>query len=490
VSQIIGGVRLAIDPAGSLADLGSDADALQIYNSGQQTDGLANQYFDVYSNLIQDTDKIAFMKAQQSVFQDVQNDSVQSVATTNAENAVSGYYEVHQLNLYDRWDLLVAGIESYGNQADSISYDAFETDYSKSLTDGEIRVNSVSKSYGTKTVNLVSGNTTTVRTITYTWDWDWYHDTYERSGSPYTTSLTIDPTNPKKQVEDVVNDNNLGDETATFSINRITLLPPSSDYDQRNILSTERFSTYNDQLTSQHTEIRGSVSNFVSGTYSDLEAGTLDITDTLGTYNTVFNYLPEASGENTTFSKGSGYLAAAGFDSVDYQNTSYMNVSLTPQFDPNRTLTREGFLLSRFLPSSGNWTYGTTYNATAINGTQMFSTIDGQTYIIAANFTIHGAFNANGEAIDASTIDTPDEENYRVSNTSELQKQIVELSETIQEINNRTTDDSGTGPAGGGGSGESLLSLLGLSGVLSSEMLRLTAVIFVALVLLMGAVYS
>jgi len=78
----------------------------------------------------------------------------------------------------------------------------------------------------------------------------------------------------------------------------------------------------------------------------------------------------------------------------------------------------------------------------------MVVTVNGSEHTINGTFEINGAYNDDGTEISNPTLDAPGND-YEVSNTTETQQLVQQLSKKINEYHNRTAPDAG----GGGGNG-------------------------------------
>jgi len=425
-----------------------DQTNVSLYQAGLQTDAGNNQYFDLFQNQLETTEEVAWMRAERAAARAATNGSTETAANVDVSESLEEYYTVHQRNYLDKWNMYVAGLESYKSQAQTTPYDMFTVRHHK--TEGSNSANQYDPTlqdigidgFSNTSITLFDGSSMEVRSpdLTIT-----AHSEYD-GGITETQTFSLTPKNANER-KSVTWTHTPYDTTANLNLSTvpryIQLNPPNEDYDTRNWLSFQRYQTEYERMDTQLDNMTTQTEDWLSGVYPALNDGTINPEDLVSNINRMFNYAAEG-GANATYSESYVALASLGLDPAG--NSSYL--SLTYEHDgTSGSVTNDGMLLSDTAPG-GSWEVGKTYDSGNISGPQMVVTVNGSEHTINGTFEINGAYNDDGTEISNPTLDAPGND-YEVSNTTETQQLVQQLSKKINEYHNRTAPDAG----GGGGNG-------------------------------------
>jgi len=443
----------AVECGSGIADP-DDQTNVSLYQAGLQTDAGNNQYFDLFQNQLETTEEVAWMRAERAAARAATNGSTETAANVDVSESLEEYYTLHQRNYLDKWNMYVAGLESYKSQAQTTPYDMFTLRHHKTQTYSEytnfnaeldeFRVDGTSNT----TITLFDGSTMEARSIDLYIQGFADHDDDSQYDSYADKTVSITPRNANERVTlEWVNSENDGIYNVSAIPRYIQLNPPNQDYDTRNWLSFQRYQTEYERMDTQLSNMTTQTEQWLTGVYPALNDGTINPDDLISNVNQMFNFATEG-GANATYSESYIALASLGLDPAG--NSSYL--SLTYESDDaagSGNVTNDGMLLSDTAPG-GSWEVGKTYESGNIEGPQMVVTVDGDEHTINGTFEINGAYNDDGTEISNPTLDAPGND-YSVSNTTETQRLVQELSKKINEYHNRTTQDGATGPTGGDG---------------------------------------
>lgn len=439
---------------GEVVDPDDETSALSLYLAALQTDSGNNQYMQLMDNYLTDTEQVAWLKAENAVAKSAVNGSTESVALVNAERSINDYYAVHQQNLLDRWNLLVTGFESYRNQSQSIGYDMWDESRTQMLNSPGFSTDYADwefHSVESTTVEhtLANGDSFPVKALELT-------VTIKDIDSDGTTvtdttqvSNIVGPWNADHELTYNPSGNNF--KTLDASFNYLRLNNATAETDDRNYLSAERMEHDWAEIESQLDSVKTQTETFTTGVYNDLEAGVINASEIVGRTNKMFQYANEFKSNNSSYNEGISALISAGFSTPASANTSYMKVEFNPQFDPNRTITREGMLLSSTSPNS-SWELNKTYQSGDIPGTVFVHTLGGTERVVDGEFRIVGAYDTDGTPITDPKISSPDPD-YGATNTTEIQQVVEDLTERIDRIDDLQTSNSGSGAGTDDGDG-------------------------------------
>ena len=435
-------------------DASESYDAVSLYQAALQTDSSANQWYTLLDNYLQNTEEVAWLRAERALARAVENGSTQTAANVDVTESVKDYYTIHEINLYDKWNLHVKGADSYENEASNISgYTVFN--YPTTETWDEVQDTQGSNAYvesisyvgqSNVTHTLANGSSMTVRGADFSVT---VYSEYAQKSN--TETVTVTPFDYNKTITVAGDSGDTYPYALSFEVRYWRLMAPNSDYENRNYLSLERTGRFHNDIRTQMNHVTNETDTFVANTWADFDSGNLNSTEVLSKVNLLFNYGQNTQNtENATFSEATVALSALGVDEVGADETAYMNISYQRASNPTVNVTNEGLLLSESAPG-GSFQTGVWYDSNNITGPQMVVTLSGEQHTINGTFKIHDVYREDGTTISNPGL-TPDSNDYQVSNTTEVQEMLDRLDTLINEYENRTTDDSGSGTTGGSNS--------------------------------------
>jgi hypothetical protein len=407
-------------------------------------------------NYLQDTDSVAWMKAEKAVAEAYKNGSTKSEAKVAAKEAIAGYYATKQLNLIEQWNVSVSQTQTLREQAemeDGISefYVDVPNRTGTSSTTGETFIIGWNRTHS-QTVSLVNGTTedaAAVWVMSYNVDGDtWKH--YQGDGSANATVNT-------GTTNDIVAPNTV--DTIPTNITTLRVNPPNDNYDKQTVLNFTEFKNRWDRIDSQNSALQNEADNFVEATWTDFDDGSVNASDVVSSHTAMFEYGVRSGNESEGLWRSTAALSMMGYDSPDLNKSGTMTVEYN-----NTNYT--GVVLADSAPG-GTWDVGTSYDPSTFDSPVFMATTEGKKVDFNANFTVVGMTAKDGTQIN-STQTT--KYVYKTSNTSELLALQEDLTELRQEIEDRETD-------GGGSGGDSSL---------SSKEKTAGAIGLIALVLLIG----
>ncbi|WP_258302654.1 hypothetical protein [Haloferax larsenii] len=370
-------------------------------------------------NYLNDSESVAWMKAQVAIAEAYQNGATKLEAQVAARQAIADYYAIKQRNVLEATSqhasemaylASVARNESgvskrflyaHGDHSDGSSYD------------GEFWITGRSNA----TYTLVNGNTTTYTTLTVK-----NHQLgFGTTGDEETWSLSnLEPHNNKK----------------TTLKGALKVKAPNSNYDQQEVFDYEWYKTRLQVIQSKNSNLQDEAENFVNATWEDYDSGQINASDVISANTAMFEYGTQTGDESSLYSSTAA-LALMGFDTPDLNSSGLMNVTY-------QNTTYQGLVLARSAPG-GAWQANTTYNASNISGPVFLATADGRKVDLTDEFTVTEMTAKDGTNIQTQNTTTYV---YKTANTSqllEMQEQLTELRMEIEEREQAVGGDGGSG---------------------------------------------
>lgn len=400
----------------------SDAaqEKIDIYNSALGLNSEHEEFTTVYDNYLNDTESVAWMKAQVAIAEAYEDGKSESQAKSAARQAIADYYAVKQDNLLSSMSSRTSQIHYIAQTAKNES--DINSDYIYSRTDhndgsdydghAEV-VGTVNKSY-----DLVNGS------------------------SEQYTAFRVHMWSANADIGE--HDWSMADHPS--GSNGLSLAPPlkvkapNSNYDEVVIFEYTPYEERLNRIQSKNNELQGEVENFVSSTWDDYAAGSINSSDVISANTAMFEYGTEATSNDSSLYDSTAALSMMGFDTPNMSNSGTQDVT----YNGN---TYTGIVLARNAPG-GSWETGTTYNTSNITGPVFMATTDGQKIDFAdgSEFTIDQMRAKDGT--NTTSVETT-KYVYKTANTSELNQMQSDLTDLRAEIEARE-------PSGGGGSGSGI----------------------------------
>ncbi|MDS0241796.1 MULTISPECIES: hypothetical protein [unclassified Haloferax] len=382
-----------------------------IYSAGTSVKAQEEVFKSTYGNYLNDSQSVAWMKAQVAVAEAYENGSSKAQARIAAKEAIADYYATRQINFIEQWNVSQGQIWTLYQQAEqedgistgSLGYITFN-DPGDADPDRAFPV-----SVQSQTMTLVNGTTYDAHL--------WRVQNGNGPDAEASIGLTkIDYSGNLAGAYIKGPDSNYEDLQATDFYYYYNTWP--------------RFQTLNDNLQSE-------ADNFVNATYDDFASGEINASDVISANTAMFEYGTE-TGDNSSLYSSTAALALMGFDTPNLNSSGLMNVTYQGQ-------TYQGLVLARSAPG-GAWTANTTYNTSNITGPVFLAASDGEKVDFDDNtdFTINGMVSKDGTKIQTQNTT---KYVYKTANTSELLEMQRQLTELRAEIEAREAS------AGGGGGG-------------------------------------
>jgi hypothetical protein len=478
------------DAVQEVRDAESSQTKADIYAALNGQKSKTETYKATYDNYLQDTESVAWMKAEKAIAEAHKNGQSKSQAKVAAKNAIADYYSVKQINLIESWNTTVTSYEYAHersmqegfNQADFGDGTWYPHQKEQHFIDHEGYLGGTANPFcypnqiGTGTVTLANASTHTTRYLgmrseaydtpdgealvnpayaseggsfqkgAATWNWTGNNRVYCWQGSgednAYTSELMVDAPNSNY------------DDSIYYSFGD-------------NVLRWKAIETKNAELQSESEA-------FIDATWQDLEDGNINSTDIISRNTQMFEY-GSAAQESSNYHDTIGATAAMGIETPQLEGTGTMTVT------DGAGNTHEGMLFGD--PPNGSWTVGTTYDPDNISSPVIMATTSGEEHELTRPFTVDGATDKEGN--EQSSVETQ-RYNYQTSNTSELNEKYDRLLGLTGELQERSESvDSNSGGGGGGSSGGGLPPWLTAT-YFGIPLWAIAAVLLVALVLLGG----
>lgn len=383
-----------------------------------------------YDNYLNDTQSVAWMKAQVAIASAYKNGATEVEARAEAYKAIERYYAIKQKNLIAQWNVSLSqygylreraqmedGIETWQSVHYSQNGDVLAPDDSYHTTGYDLTNESIS---------LVTGNSTGVKALHFNGE----------ITTEGTQSLVarIDGSGDRKYFE---GNGNYAD--LFFTVDSLTAIAPSSEFDNKRVFRFQLFHDRWNKIESMTSSLKSEVQMYVNVTYDDYQSGRINASDVISAHTAMFELGVRSGNKSESLWRSTAALAMLGFETPNLNNSGTMTISYGGD-------TFHGLVMADEAPN-GTWVSGKTYNTSNIDGLVFFLTTDGRKIDTTEGetFTIEKLTAKDGSTIE--TIQTT-QYVYKTANTTELlamQQQLLELRQEIEEREDQI------GWAGGGG---------------------------------------
>ena len=435
--------------AEDVAEEWNETDAIetrnQIHSQAGQLAAGNEQLLTAQSNILTDSNTIAFSKGEGAAVETLANGGTLTEAKEAANQSIEDYYTVKQRNLVDRWNVAIETAITLQNRSETTSgvNNDFVTfggpsDFKGSETSGfgitATKLNGTTSS----SVAMVNGTNVLVKSpeLYYNVDnggWTGSDSGWFDNGELRTTPSDFDVIVKRLAVRPT--ENHTGTTLASFP----AFWEAWSGTENTAEKTKEEVSVY----------IEESLGPAV-------ENGTISATNYVSPATLAQEYAQEY-GNGTSYIRATAIAAYSGMDAPDLNQTGSMTVT-------HDGTTYEGLLLSQQAPSGG-WQSGEQYDPALLSGLQMFAVAGENSSVVELDgpFTVDSIQGTDGEEIQqATTFNVTYETSNASANYTELQQEIRALNEQIQERQAQATGggsdvQSGTNPL------DALASFLGMS---------------------------
>ncbi|WP_239640680.1 hypothetical protein [Haloferax denitrificans] len=394
-----------------LQELDGEQEELDIYNAALQQRSETEVWSTTYDNYVNDTESVAWMKAQVAVAEAYENGSSEAVARSRARQAIADYYAVKQVNLLEKWNVTASSWDTLRGIAEN------ETNVSADFVHWDWQDGSDSTGpftyLGTSshTYSLVNGSTEDTIALRF-----------DPEGS---NAHGLSPVNPR-------------DDTTFDHIRALEVNAPNSNYERIEYADPLDYANRLDKINTLNSNLQAESDNFVNATYDDFASGQINSSDVISANTAMFEYGSVSENDSQGFYRSVAALSTMGFATPNMSTSGMMNVSYGGQ-------TYQGLVLAREAPG-GSWAANTTYNASNITGPVFLASADGRKVDFAGEFTIQEMTARDGSQVQTQNTTTYV---YKSANTSELLAMQEEINQLREEVESRQQSVGGSGGSGG-----------------------------------------
>jgi hypothetical protein len=395
---------------------GTDAEQtkVDIYQSALTQKSASDTHLTTIENDLQDAKTVARLKGKNAYVRALNNGSSKTAAKAAAKEAVSEHYATVQKNLANQWRTTLYNHDYLNETAMNESGIAIDYVTMEGYWDGGSSYDVYYSHMSNESVSLVNGRSVTVpramatagdRTDTLTYGYLSITGHTNRDGGTVPTGLKVQA--------------------------------PNQNYNSTLVLDNERYTAAWSKIQSQNTEVQGEMDTLADNTYDAYQNGQINNSDLVDPYLLASEYSP-----------GSEYQGWAAAQLTLLGTNSPENFDQIGRFNVSTESGTEyqGVLFSQENPPSGQFSTNTTYNPSAINGTQYVVT-DESIQELNENFTIDSIETHDGEKRQNVTIV---EKHYETTNSTELKQLYEDLAYERAMIEAREKALKAEGNGGGG----------------------------------------
>ena len=399
---------------------------LDIYNAALQQKAETDTQTAVYDNYLNDSQSVAWMKAEIAIAEAYRNGSSKAVAESKARQAIADYYAKKQVNLLKSWNVSVASIAYLAESARNESVDMSLSSQGDTSALFYIPEDSQNEGFhaeigdtsgnvtGVNSYALVNGSQTAARTIKG-------HVSYNEN-----QEIEIGLTSP-------------GHVPAAWYYYRVKVNPTDLAPEPVTMMDLRSYMDRLDRIQTLNNDLQADVDPFVNETWEAYDSGQINSSDVLSRNTQMFEYgLDATNGSSRNLYNSVAALSAMGLDTPQLNGTGTMAVT-------HQNQQYHGLIMAKEAPN-GRWQSNTSYNASQIPGHVMLVTTSGEQKQISGEFRIGTISAEDGGSIDQVNATKVV---YKTSNTSEQLKKMERILELRKEVESREPT------AGGGGSSDS-----------------------------------
>lgn len=412
----------------NVAEADGEQTELDIYDASLSQQAHSEVMGAQYDNYLNDTESVAWMKAESAIAQSYKDGDSKSQAKTAARQAIADYYATKQINLVNSWNVSVKSAYSLSMRAQNES-NISATYISQNRAGGGDAYRIDSKT--SESLTLVNSNTT--------------------------QSVVLNTKFPSASESGIYS---LLDATVTYNDqNRpiIHVRAPDTNTDSLDYMDQGNYATRWNRIQTQNNNLQSEVDPFVNNTWDAYTAGTINSSDVLSRNTQMFEYAPDGTSDDKDLYTSVAALSSMGLDTPELNGTGTMEVT-----DETTGATYDGLLMAREAPN-GSWSANTTYNATNIGGPVFVATTTGTKVELDGEFTIGKISATDGSSISNLTAEKTV---YKTSNTTELLDKMDRIQALRDEIEAKTASGGGGGGWDFGGNSYAIVALVAVAAVL------------------------
>lgn len=434
-----------------LNEANAEQERLDIYNAALQQRAETQTQNAVLDNYLNDSQSVAWMKAEIAIAEAYQNGSSKAVAKSKAKQAIADYYATKQANLNERWMISLTSyralLETAENQsnitqrpmsggADAVgAVNATGQNPDPSFVgitgtqqshDGGYRGPGL-KSFPNGTVTLVNGSAEETLDIKT--------GRIDYPGGTHYTTTTFDITTGSGEIATGVSWGEFVVEAPNEYSDRITYMDPDK--------FAERWS----HIETLNNDLQAEVDPFVNSTWTAYESGQINSSDVLSRNTQMFEYGVDATNDSSrNLYNVVAALSSMGLDTPSIAGAGTMEVSYAGT-------TYDGLVMAREAPN-GSWSSGTTYNTSDIDGVVMLATTGGSQINMEGEFTVEAINAEDGSSVEQVSATKVV---YKTANTSEQLQKMQKISDLRAQVEAyKSRIEAGTGGGDGGGDDDGL----------------------------------
>ncbi|QKY20667.1 hypothetical protein B4589_009850 [Halolamina sp. CBA1230] len=401
---------------------------LDIYQGAVAQASLAQSYHDVQTNVMNRYGSLVWSDGMAAYAECYEAGRTKAHCEAEMRSTIADKIAFKQRNIVEESDKHVAALDALRNRSEMEEDltsngvfgkdDAFAYQYpanaSESDAVGKAGVHQTVVHYD---VQLANGSTQEA---------DYIVAIDPRSGANYQQYLGAAP-------ESMVN----GQDTDQIPAVPMVVAPPNDNYDYRDVYDPDKYHSKLTELKKTNSRLQDNVGKFSNSTWDALESGKIDASDLITHGKMVSDYSSKYS-ETGYYVHAVAALSQLGLETPNLNETAHMTI----RYDDAK---HTGLLLSDTAPSNGSWVVGETYNASEIDGLQMFVTQQGTKIELSGEFELAAAQGPDGD--EKSTVETR-KTNYVTTDATEVKKVIERTEVTRKVIETREPDGTGVVPSG------------------------------------------
>ena len=406
---------------------------VDLYQAGSSQKGESENFEAVYGNYLNDTESIAWSKAEVAIMEAYENGKSKTYAKSKARQAIEDYYTIKQINLIESWNTTLMGHDYLRERSNQEGFSEYAfVDYTTE-PDGSAEYNVTIMGRSQTSVQLINGSSYTTESIDIKAEEENYAPDYR------TGTQTFHPASNNAPYTWELEDSNYDTDTTVYGMG---IEPPNSNYQYLSMMRFKPYHTKWNAIEQKQSDLQNETGTFVDSVWPAIENGDIEPNEVISRNTQMFEYGTDNTG-NKSYYDVIGALAGMGLDTPDLNGTGQMTVGY-------QNNTYNGMLFARNVPNS-TWKIGKTYNSENINGPVWIGTTNGEMVKVDGNFTIKEAVTKDGDSV--QEVETKDY-NYQTSDSTEMQKKMNDLLKLTQELQNRS---DAVGSGGSGSSGNSTI---------------------------------
>ncbi|QSJ05047.1 VP1 spike protein [Haloarcula virus Hardyhisp2] len=394
----------------------------------------------LYDNYLQDTETVAWSKAEKAIAQAYENGSSKAMAKSKARTAIDEYYAKKQVNLIRSWNTTAHEWDYIYSRAEQENFDVGNYESSETVEGSNAAI--------IKPYFLHKDDNTADKVSESNGLNDFTYDSLGKNEVTLTNGTVVESTSYRFKRDDGTDAGNIGIATDNSIQNDVEydywrtvtgfdVSAPEPGYSEIKFVHFNDFQSKYTEIENKSTNLKTDAGVFTDGIWSDLQDGNIQSQDVISRNTLMFEYGTSAASGNGTYYDSIGALSQMGLASPNLDSTGQMTVTVDETGN-----TYQGMLFANNVPN-GQWEIGKSYNSKNITGSVFMATTSGNMKKLTRNFTVDNAVDKTGK--ERQTVSTQTY-NYKTANTSELNSKYDKLLKVTSELQNRSN------AAGSGGS--------------------------------------